>query len=232
MLKWCCLLEKYWFFWVSVSVFYWYGILYGFLKILKFDFSKNSWNGILILYSVKKLFQLNDQIWTSFKLSFGLAASAIIIQGCNRGKSPLTFCDVDRFLWLYLSYIDDIFFLKWFELVVVFTLLSKETGYLNIPKRKWKGNLFIETLWLKLLKDSWVKVMMNKFLWCTVRQKILESSGQKSLEIKKLISWFFCGGTILFTIYYIYQKIEITLEKFRQVYLCHLMCFWSSSRLF
>ena len=157
---------------------------------------------------LRKLFQLNDQIWTSFKLSFGLAASAIIIQGCNRGKSPLTFCDVDRFLWLYLSYIDDIFFLKWFELVVVFTLLSKETGYLNIPKRKWKGNLFIETLWLKLLKDSWVKVMMNKFLWCTVRQKILESSGQKSLEIKKLISCFF-----LWWYYFIHNLLHIRKYK-------------------
>ena len=149
----------------------------------------------------------------------------IIIQGYNRGKSPLTFCDVDHFLWLYLSYIDDIFFLKWFELVVVFTLLSKETGYLNIPKRKWKGNLFIETLWLKLLKDSWVKVMMNKFLWCTVRQKILESSGQKSLEIKKLISCFFFVVVLFYSQFTTYQKIEITLEKFRQVYLCHLMCF-------
>ena len=125
-------------------------------------------------------------------------------RGYNRGKSPLTFCDVDRFLWLYLSYIDDIFFLKWFELVVVFTLLSKETGYLNIPKRKWKGNLFIETLWLKLLKDSWVKVMMNKFLWCTVRQKILKSSGQKSLEIKKLISCFF-----LWWYYFIHNLLHI-----------------------
>ena len=131
---------------------------------------------------LRKLFQLNDQIWTSFKLSFGLAASAIIIQGYNRGKSPLTFCDVDRFLWLYLSYIDDIFFLKWFELVVVFTLLSKETGYLNIPKRKWKGNLFIETLWLKLLKDSWVKVMMNKFL-------LVHSKAENFKKFRPEISW-------------------------------------------
>ena len=65
LLKWCCLLEKYWFFWVSVSVFYWYGILYGFLKILKFDFSKNLWNWILILYSVKKTFPIE---WPNLNL--------------------------------------------------------------------------------------------------------------------------------------------------------------------
>ena len=148
MLKWCCLLEKVLIFFEWVSVCFidmvfcmasWKFWNLTFQKIYEIEY----WSYIVL----RKLFQLNDQIWTSFKLRFGLAASAIIIQGYNRGKSPLTFCDVDRFLWLYLSYIDDIFFLKWFELVTKLSLYARNGSMLSLCARNgsvlWLTHLFL-----------------------------------------------------------------------------------------